>query len=42
VKLPIEIPVPAVVIVKREAAERRERRRRKTNSVLDMLKVSMR
>jgi len=41
-KLPIEVPVPAVVIVRREAAERRERRRRKTNSVLDMLKVSMR
>jgi ABC-type Na+ efflux pump permease subunit len=42
VKLPIEIPVPAVVIVRREVAERRERRRRKTNSVLDLLKVSMR
>jgi ABC-type Na+ efflux pump permease subunit len=42
VKLPIEIPVPVAIIVKREAIERRERKRRKSNSVLDLLKVSMR
>jgi hypothetical protein len=41
VKLPVEIPVPVIAIVKREA-ERRERKRKKTNSVLDLLKVSMR
>jgi hypothetical protein len=42
VKLPIEIPVPVAIIVKREAIERRERKRRESNSVLDLLKVSMR
>jgi hypothetical protein len=42
VKLPIEIPIPAIAIVKREVTERRERKRKKTNSVLDLLKVSMR
>jgi hypothetical protein len=42
VKLPIEIPVPAIVIARREAVERRERKKRKSNSVLDLLKVSMR
>ena len=43
VKLPIEVPVPAIVIVKREAVEERERKKKKkTNSVLDMLKVSTR
>lgn len=41
VKLPVEIPVPFLVVEK-QREEERERKRKKTNSILDMLKVSMR
>jgi hypothetical protein len=41
VKLPVEIPVPYLVVEKPKREER-ERKKRKSNSVLDLLKVSMR